>query len=83
MGWVVPATGLCAALSAGISIGKGLRCPQPLAEVALGAVGVFSGEGFWAPSALFSSHEGVVAKGIPFGTRSRCGHSCGSGCTGV
>lgn len=56
--------GNCIAPSAGISTGKGLRYPQPLAEVAVETVGVFSGEGCWAPSA-FSPKGMLWLRGSP------------------
>lgn len=85
-GWstVVPASGqaqqcsLCAVPSAGVSMSKDGRDPQlHMAAVAVGAVGVFSGESCWAPPDLLFSHGDAVVKGIPLGARFSYGHSQG------
>ena len=61
---------------AGISAGKDGRSPQlQVATMAVGNVGVFSGECFWASADLFFCHEDLVADRIL--------GPVGSGSTGV
>lgn len=64
--------------SAGVSRSKDGRDPQlHTAVVAVGAVGVFSGESCWAPPDLLICHGDAVVKGIPLGARFSYGHSQG------
>ena len=74
----------CAVPSAGIRTGIDCRCPQlQAAKVAVGDGGIFSVEDCLSTPNLFLSHGDAVAKGKPLGTRFSCGHSNGSGSTGV